>query len=397
MEKVSPWKPKVCFAGRKGPVGEMRIAIIHSFYRSSSPSGENAVVLEQARLLEQNGHQVKIFGVSSDNLTNLEKIRLPWNVAFFKGSSLEKQVVAYEPELLHVHNLFPNIGYFWLTKIGVPVVATFHNFRPFCANGLLSRNSSPCTNCISFGSSQAVIHGCYRNSALKSIPLSIASRRSGAHNPLFKIAVKVIVLSEHSKSVYQEAMDEPSKIEVIPNFTEQLKPSLDLVSRDYWLYVGRLSSEKGISELLASWPAGKKLLVYGTGVLEFELRELYSTNPDIIFKGFLDAHQKADVFNKCIALVFPSTCFETSPLVMAEAFSIGRPILAYSKNVVGMKILESGGGVVFEDFNGLSLSMTALEQNANKLSTQAYRNYSESMNPKSWLSKINTLYTQALD
>jgi hypothetical protein len=82
---------------------------------------------------------------------------------------------------------------------------------------------------------------------------------------------------------------------------------------------------------------------------------------------------------------------------MAEAFSIGRPILAYSKNVVGMKILESGGGVVFEDFNGLSLSMTALEQNANKLSTQAYRNYSESMNPKSWLSKINTLYTQALD
>lgn len=352
------------------------------------------MVVAQAKLLEKNGHEVKIFGVSSDNLSNFEKLKLPWNVAFFKGSSLEIQVAAYKPEILHVHNMFPNIGYSWLPKIGVPIVSTFHNFRPFCANGLLSRNGSPCTDCLSFGSSQSVINGCYRNSTLMSIPLSVATRNSGSRNPLFEMSAKVLVLSNHAKSVFEKAISDPSKIKVIPNFSERLKPRLDSTRHDYWLYVGRLSSEKGISELLASWPAGKTLLVYGSGVLERELRESYSANLDIRFMGLLEADQKADVFNKCIALVFPSTCFETSPLVMSEAFSLGRPILAYSSNVVGMSILKSGGGVAFESFSDLSISMLDIEQNERKYSDQASANYEMSMSPERWLTAIEAVYRE---
>ncbi len=370
----------------------MKIAIVHSFYRSSSPSGENLTVLAQANLLKEFGYDVKIFGVHSDDINFIDKIRLPWNVAFFKGVSLREEIMQFEPDIVHVHNLFPNIGYGWLAKMGIPVIATFHNFRPFCANGLFSRNGHECTDCLNHGSGQAIINSCYRGSKLKTIPLSVATRDSGSHNPLFEICSAIIVLSDHSKSFYEKYTPKPEKIRVVPNFSEKLLPSWEPTRRDYWLYVGRLSHEKGIAELLESWPEGEKLLVYGTGDLENKLRTLHASNPDIEFMGYLNEGKKPDVFNGCIALIFPSLCFETSPLVMSEAFSIGRPILAYSKNVVGMKINQIGGGAVFESFGDLPAAMQRIRENSKSHSMEALKHYEEALSPKSWLHNIQTLY-----
>jgi len=46
----------------------MRIFLVHNFYGSTAPSGENTVVLEEAQLLRQAGHEVIEHFVSSDSV-----------------------------------------------------------------------------------------------------------------------------------------------------------------------------------------------------------------------------------------------------------------------------------------------------------------------------------------
>jgi len=48
-----------------------------------------------------------------------------------------KTIRRFRPDIVHIHNLFPNFGRRCVEDINVPVVHTVHNYRPLCANGLL--------------------------------------------------------------------------------------------------------------------------------------------------------------------------------------------------------------------------------------------------------------------
>ena len=370
----------------------MRIAIVHSFYRSNSPSGENYAVLAQAELLENHGHEVRIFGVQSDSMTKLQKFKTPWNVSFFRGQSFESEVRSFNPDIIHVHNLFPNIGYHWLTKVHAPVVATFHNFRPFCANGLLMRDGEDCNDCILLGSFSSITNSCYRDSKIKTIPLIVSSRAKGKHNPLFKSASAFIVLSENSQKTYKTAISDPSTIHIIQNFATRVEVPIQLKNSDYWLYVGRLSKEKGIVELLQVWPENEILHIYGSGDLESELKEKYKSRAEIKFLGFLTEPEKIRAFASCIALVFPSTCKETSPLVMSEAFSFGKPILAFRGNVVGEIVENYGGGIAFSSFEAMPHSLKRLKLDLEMLEIEAINNFNSKFSPEIWISKTEAVY-----
>ena len=50
------------------PARRLRIALVHSFYRSDSPSGENAMVEAQAAALRRRGHEVRLLAASSDDV-----------------------------------------------------------------------------------------------------------------------------------------------------------------------------------------------------------------------------------------------------------------------------------------------------------------------------------------
>jgi hypothetical protein len=46
----------------------VRIAMVHSFYSSSQPSGENTVVLNEVDALRRAGHEVALFAAHTDEL-----------------------------------------------------------------------------------------------------------------------------------------------------------------------------------------------------------------------------------------------------------------------------------------------------------------------------------------
>lgn len=122
----------------------LRICFIHSYYSADSPSGENQVVDNQISLLREQGHEVEIISLQTDILREEKgyKAKTALNVSFGTGPDPMHLIRRLNPDLVHVHNLFPNWGTHWLSQSEFPLVSTIHNFRPICAAGTLYRNGA---------------------------------------------------------------------------------------------------------------------------------------------------------------------------------------------------------------------------------------------------------------
>ena len=62
--------------------------------------------------------------------------------SFASVDALRRAIAEHRPDIAHFHNTFPQISpaaYGACREAGVPVVQTLHNYRMFCANGLLNR------------------------------------------------------------------------------------------------------------------------------------------------------------------------------------------------------------------------------------------------------------------
>jgi glycosyltransferase involved in cell wall biosynthesis len=90
------------------------------------------------------------------------------------------------------------------------------------------------------------------------------------------------------------------------------------------MYVGRVSTEKGIEDFLALKLPGKKYVV-GDGPTRPDLQARY---PDTVFLGYLRGEALAEAYANADVFVFPSRT-DTFGLVLIEAMASGVPVAAY--------------------------------------------------------------------
>jgi len=376
----------------------MKIAVIHSFYSSKTPSGENIVVAAQVGALKEAGFDVKLIGVRTDDLSPSPAypLRTAKNVMTGSGASPLQELTEFQPDIVHVHNLFPNYSTRWLTQWMGPIVATVHNFRPVCAAGILFRDGKQCTLCPDLGSHHAVINACYRNSHVASIPLAIRNRGGASRDKLLTRADRIVLLSERSRNMYQNAGLVMDKVRIVPNFVagEEFFPNSTL--GDSWIYVGRLTEEKGIDSLLQHWPAHKTLRIFGDGPLFPALGERSRNN--IVFEGKVARDAIPAVLASSKGLVFPSLCAEGAiPLTYVEALAAGRPVVAYSGNGAADDIDRSGTGETFTEWSDLSAAIAKVEAQHKEYAQQAYSRYLECFTTRSWIEEISALYSEVLE
>lgn len=148
----------------------------------------------------------------------------------------------------------------------------------------------------------------------------------------------------------------------IPNATSLEEPILQhedssFEDSDYvYGFIGRLVSEKNLIFLLKYFSKpemrDKNLIIAGEGELEKYYRCEYSEYANIKFIGFVEA---TSFYRKIDALILPSF-LETCPLVILEAFSLGRIVLA--SNVGGIPdLIEDGvNGFLFDPYSEKSLA-----------------------------------------
>lgn len=366
-----------------------RVAIVHSFYSSRNPSGENVAVRQQAVALRRAGYTVEIFDQQTDQreLSSFYPLQAAWHVSSGRGPG--PNLGDFAPDVIHVHNLFPNFGKAWIKKAPAPVVASLHNYRPLCGAGIFFRDGHTCTECLDRKSSvPAVQHGCYRG-RLRSLPVAIGQRFE--KDELLKNADAVIALSDQMRSLYLKAGVPSEKIHILPNF---LPLDLDLGAGpggDFWLYAGRLSEEKGILELAAQWPAGRNLVVVGSGEQEHELRAL--GRDDIRVIGSASRAEILNLMRGAVGLVFPSKWFEGLPMVYVEALSSGTPVLAWEPSVVASLVASEGTGTVAGQ--NLEEALAAAEPQFRRLREHCRSVFESTYTEVKWVDGLRRIYQAA--
>lgn len=325
----------------------MKIALVHNFHSDETPSGENVVVDAEVEALRRAGHDARTAGVRNDEmaLRPLHTLRAAATVASGYGISPLPSPAEFAPDVVHVHNLFPYLGERWLRRLQVPLLATLHNYRPLCANGYLFRDGQVCTRCPDGRPWSSVRYGCYRSSRVASVPLAIATSR-GPADPLLRRAAALLVLSERARQVYLKAGVPATKLVRDWHFVpDHLAAQPTGEHGDAWLYVGRLTPEKGIDRLLAEWPADRRLVVVGDGPLRPRLDAL-AAGKQVTFRGSISRAEVIDELRRAMGLVVPSLWYETFGMGYIEALSVGLPVLAYPPNVVADAVERDGTGVV---------------------------------------------------
>jgi len=124
----------------------------------------------------------------------------------------------------------------------------------------------------------------------------------------------------------------------------------DCSKSNVYLFVGRLSEEKGIDLFCRAITELKKEydiqgIVVGDGVLLEQLRKDY---PLISFEGWKSTGEVQDYIQKARALVFPSRCYEGAPLTILEAMSAGLPCIVSDCTSATEIISDRKNGFVFE-------------------------------------------------
>jgi len=115
---------------------------------------------------------------------------------------------------------------------------------------------------------------------------------------------------------------------VIPYFVPDFRvKKINLAYKDYFLFVGRLSEEKGIIqllEILKNIPLN--LIVIGDGPLKDQVSS-YGKFPNIRILNYCSRPEVLHYMSNAFCSIIPSRWFETGPLVMLESLCMGTPVI----------------------------------------------------------------------
>jgi len=369
----------------------LNILIVHNYYKL--PGGEDTVVQSEKNLLESRGHKVVLYTRSNkelDELGILGKLLLPINTVFSMKTYREvKAIIKREKiDVLHVHNtlslLSPSVYYAGF-KCKIPVVQTVHNFRLLCPGATFYRDGKICEDCLHKGLGCAVKHRCYRGSLMNTLASVVTlkvHRFLGTYRKL-----NYICLTEFNKSkILQVPGVKESQIFIKPNFTTQSVDYDDSITRDGYLYVGRLEKIKGIDVLLKAWKIlgdkAPKLTICGSGDLEDKCRKYIKKNglSSVDLLGQTPNEVVKDLMQHAKALVYPTQVYETFGLTVIEAFSMHTPVVVGDMGNAGSLVDNKITGLKYKHDNPESLAKEILvfeSMDFGQLGKNAYKKYRE--------------------
>lgn len=332
-----------------------RVLIVHNYYQI--PGGEDTVVSNERKMLEDNGHDVFMYSRHNDEIKRkgiLGKLLLPFETIYSLKTirDIKKIVKGKNIDIVHIHNSFPLISpsvYSASKRSGAKVVQTIHNFRLLCPAATFARDNKICEDCVNKGLLNSVKHKCYRNSKIQTI-ISASMLKFNRIIGSYKKVDAYIALTEFNKEKLSSLIPK-EKIFVKPNFCE--KPNIPIVpieEREYFVFLGRLDKLKGINLLVEAWNEIKdeELLIVGTGPEEEYLKKYINDNNMKNVK--LVGHKKKDVameiLSKSKALIFPSQSYEAFGLVLIEALNLGVPVIANDIGSISEIIKHKKFGVI---------------------------------------------------
>ena len=351
-----------------------RILQVSKFYYARG--GAEVVAINMANDLAKRGYEVGIFTMDyPENLSPKnfytasqvdfsgglsDKIKFAMRTMGYQGikTSFKKALQEFKPDIVHLHNVHSYLSpaVVKLAKqFGCKVVWTLHDYKLACPAYSCLNRGQICEKCFT-SKINVVKERCFKENLPASI-LAYFEAKKWNVKKLQRYVDYFICPSSFIKRQMLKAGLQEDKLKVVCNFVdpvklEQLKNTEVSNSRDdFYVYVGRLSEEKGVATLLkAASQLPYKLKLLGGGPLYDGFVENYGKYEQIEFLGHQCAENVATILSKAKFLVLPSEWYENNPLSIIEALCAGVPIVG--ANIGGIpELIDETSGVVFESGN----------------------------------------------
>jgi glycosyltransferase involved in cell wall biosynthesis len=378
----------------------MRILILHSRYRSGPASGENRVVEDEARLLTEAGHHVEVFTPELGRPSGLGLVSAGLGAIWSRHAvdRVTRLVARSQPDIVHCHNLFPALSpaVIRATRDVAPVVLTLHNYRLQCLPATLFRDGRICEDCLGHTPWPGVLHRCYQGSFAASAALAsslVVHRRIGTFTGIHLY----LAISEFVRRKHIEGGLSPDRVIVKHHFTWQVERREG--PGQYFLFLGRLSAEKGVDTLLRAWMQSRaKLLIVGGGPEATRLRAIAPSNVE--FRGTVEPDEVQALLRHARSLVVPSTWYEGAGRVVLEAYAAGVPVLASRVGALPETVQDGVTGLLLPPAHAEAWAEAAerlLEDSESvQMGNAAWDLWNEQYSPKRGLEGIERAYRRAL-
>lgn len=335
----------------------MKVLIINQFTRGIG--GVDKIVNSQAKCFEKNKIVYRLFSFFNkefDDLNALQKVIFLKN--YFSKKlfirQLEEICVSFKPDIVHFHNLFPLmhssvLNFFKERKI--KKIYHLHNFYPFCLNSYFYDNNKICFECYNEKSFKSgVDKKCYNESHLQS--LFVSKGRASVSDWLenkFNIN-KYIAVSNFVKTEYNKLGFSKDIIEMIYNPVELQEYKPEQNDSGHVLFMGSIIKAKGIFDFIdvAKKLKNIKFIIAGGGKDLSDVLNLIKNESNIEYSGEVDGDLKNKLLANAKFVMAPSLCYETFGLVVIEANSLGKSVLASRRGGLEELITENKNGFLYE-------------------------------------------------
>ncbi len=383
----------------------MKILFIHNRYQLQG--GEDTAVEQEMKLLSQY-HELEVlyFQNQSGWKGAIQFLVSIWNINAAKKVS--KKIIEFKPDIVHIHNWHFASGplvFRTIHTLKVPIVHTIHNYRLLCPSGTLLNKGKLFKDSLKQSFPWASVKNrVYRSSHILTFWLAFVV---WFHKKIdtWKMIDCYVCLTSSAVTLFQQSNFGISekRYTVKPNFTTipLIKESSERGA--HFLFIGRLSEEKGITLLLKVFKdLPYDLRIAGEGPLKEQVVKASEQFENVFYLGNLTRYELESELQKAQALIFPSLWYEPFGLVNIEAFANSTPVLASNIGAPLSLIIEAYNGFLFEVGNETALKEAIVKfgklskLDREQMGNHAFEQYKSKYSPDLQLDYLNSIYNSAI-
>ena len=363
----------------------MKIIFLNNYYYIRG--GSERVFFGEMDMMKEHGHTVAGFARKSPSDLPAEfarffppnivtdKISLSWEAVrtmkeiFYSHSArngLAQLLSSFKPDIAHVHNMYGRLTTSVLDLLAakkIPVVMTLHDCKLVCPTYLFMNKGKVCEDCRGGKYYMAVRNRCHKGSYAASAIVALESFFTDVSGK-YRNNVRFFIPPSHFlRNKLMEYGWPGEQLRRVPNFLNLADFEPNFNPGNYFLYLGRLSEEKGVTTLIRSFRELKKsearLVIVGEGPLCTKLQEMAGNDNRISFTGYLSGKALQDITRNALAIVIPSECYENAPMSVLEAFAYGKPVIGSAIGGIPEMVVEGDNGFLFRtgDINDLTAKL----------------------------------------
>ena len=330
----------------------MKILMINKFLYPNG--GSETYIFKLGEVLRRNEHEVQYFGMEHEGRcvgnnvnaytadmdfhggSKLAKLTYPLKTIYSKEARKKIRMVLddFEPDVCHLNNfnyqLTPSIIleiHKWSKKTGhrCKIVFTAHDYQLICPNHMCNdpNTHENCEKCLGGHFFNCTKGKCIHGSVAKSF-IGTLEATFWKLNGVYKYIDKMICCSGFLKKKMDSNPLFADKTITLHNFIDKVEWK-ETEKKDYVLYFGRFSLEKGIGTLIK---AIKELpminfIFAGNGPLDKEIEKV----ENITNVGFRTGGSLEKLIREARFSVYPSEWYENCPFSVMESQMYGTPVL----------------------------------------------------------------------